>query len=206
MLSLLSFASTFALAIAAGPSFCAKHAALTSCLKSNAEATAFCQSYLSKTTSTVTVTRTRRPVTTSTVTEEAYTYLPVYTTRSASVGTQTVEAHNTGTLQTTCSRTTLSPYTTTQTIPFGPTIEYTFTGPNVKRDLASPTDTCTPSCVSGRPSATISAACSCLSVQNPTTTVTSVTRAPTSKVSSVCSSGPYFKQDEWTRMLQATRA
>lgn len=186
MLNLVSFAATLGLAAATGPSFCANHAVLTSCLKSDAAATPFCQSYLSKATSTITVTRTRRPVTTSTFTE-GYIYSPSYTTTSAPVGTRTVTVQSTRTFQSTCSRTTLAPYTTTYTIPNGPTVVYTFTGPNVKRDVASSADTCTPSCVSGRPLATISAACSCLSVQNPTTTVTSVTREPTSTVSSRCS-------------------
>lgn len=182
-----SLSLSFVLAIAAGPSFCANHPALTSCLESDCAAKTFCQTYLNKPTSTVTAIRTSQPVTTVVYTQGSVpTYVPSFVTDSAAVGTRTITATGSGTLQSTCSRTTLKPYTTTYTLPNGgATIVYTFTGPNVKRDLGAATPApSTPSCVSRRPAATISAGCSCLSVGNPMTTVTSVIAAPTSTVSS----------------------
>ena len=98
-----------------------------------------------------------------------------------------ITATGQGTLATTCFRTTLKPYTTIYTIPNGgPTIVYTFTGPNVKRNVATAALAPTPpSCASGRPAATLSAACSCLSAENPTTTVTSITMASPTTVSNL---------------------
>lgn len=163
---------------ATGNAFCKNHPGYNTCLRKSPSVTPFCQSYLQLATSTATTTTTLQAVTTQTITGGSTTvWSPVITTQSQPTGTSTITVSGNGTLASTCSQTTLTPYTTLVTLPpqaGGGTYTYTFTGPNVRMALAAATSAppAVPACLSGKPSATISSACSCLSLTKPTVTRT----------------------------------